>query len=96
MAVVFVLGFYRVEGVGTWPVLLTAFGMAATSSYLEEILFRGVLFRVVEEALGTWFAFGISIAFFGAAHLSNPNATLYGGCGHRDRGGGCCSAPPTW
>ncbi len=78
VAVVFALGFYRVEGVGEWPVLLTAFGVAATSSYLEEILFRGVLFRVVEEALGTWFAFGISIAFFGAAHLSNPNATLYG------------------
>lgn len=78
VAVVFVFGFYRVEGVGEWTVLLTAFGMAATSSYLEEILFRGVLFRVVEEALGTWFAFGISIAFFGAAHLSNPNATLYG------------------
>lgn len=78
VAVVFVLGFYRVDGLGAWPVLLTAFGMAATSSYLEEILFRGVLFRVVEEALGTWFAFGISIAFFGAAHLGNPNATLYG------------------
>ena len=78
VAVVFALGFYRVDGVGEWTVLLTAFGMAATSAYLEEILFRGVLFRVVEEALGTWFAFGISIAFFGAAHLANPNATLYG------------------
>ena len=78
VAVVAAFGYYRVESIGEWTVLLSAFGIAATSSYLKEILFRGVLFRVVEEALGTWFAFGVSIAFFGAAHLSNPSATLYG------------------
>ena len=78
VAAVAAFGYYRVESIGEWTVLLPAFGIAATSSYLEEILFRGVLFRIVEEALGTWFAFGVSIAFFGAAHLSNPSATYYG------------------
>ena len=72
------LGFYHVESVGAWTALLTAFGIAATSSYIEEIVFRGVLFRIVEEWLGTWFAFAISVGFFGFAHLSNPNASLYG------------------
>ena len=78
VALVFAVGYYRIEAVGAWTALLTAFGIAATSSYIEEIVFRGVLFRIVEEWLGTWFAFAISVGFFGAAHLSNPNATLYG------------------
>ena len=71
-------GYYHVESVGAWTALLTAFGIAATSGYIEEVIFRGVLFRIVEEGLGTWAAFAISVGFFGAAHLSNPNATLYG------------------
>ena len=78
VALVFALGYYRVEGVGAWTALLTAFGIAATSSYIEEVIFRGVLFRIVEEGLGTWLALGITVAVFGLAHLGNPNATLYG------------------
>ena len=78
VAIIAGLGYYHVESVGAWTALLTAFGIAATSGYIEEILFRGVLFRIAEEWLGTWFAFAISVGFFGLAHLSNPNATLYG------------------
>ena len=58
VALVFALGYYRVEGVGAWTALLAAFGIAATSSYIEEVIFRGVLFRIVEEGLGTWLALG--------------------------------------
>ena len=43
----------------------------------EEILFRGVLFRIVEEGLGTWWALLISALFFGAVHLGNPGATAW-------------------
>ena len=58
--------------------LATALGIAAASGYIEEVIFRGVLFRIVEESLGTWLALGTTIALFGLAHLGNPNATLYG------------------
>ena len=78
VAAVAALGYYHVEGTAAWTALLTAFGIAATSGYIEEVVFRGVLFRIVEEGLGTWAAFAVTVAFFGAAHLSNPNATLYG------------------
>lgn len=78
VAIIATLGFYRVESVGAWTALPAALSMAATSGYIEEVVFRGVLFRIVEEGLGTWFAFAVSVAFFGAAHLGNPNATLYG------------------
>lgn len=78
VAIIAGLGYYQVESIGAWTALLTAFGMAATSGYIEEVVFRGILFRIVEEWLGTWFAFAISVGFFGFAHLNNPNATLYG------------------
>jgi hypothetical protein len=32
---------------------------------------------MIEEGLGTWWALAISAAFFGAAHLGNPGATVW-------------------
>ena len=72
------LGYYQVEGTGSWAALATALAIAATSSYTEEVLFRGVIFRIVEEGLGTWSALVVSVLLFGLSHLGNPNATLYG------------------
>lgn len=43
----------------------------------EEIVARGVIFRIVEEGLGTWWSLLISASFFGAAHIFNPGATLW-------------------
>jgi membrane protease YdiL (CAAX protease family) len=43
----------------------------------EEIVARGLLFRVVEDGLGTWGALLVSSAFFGLAHIANPNATAW-------------------
>ena len=78
VALVAALGYYHVESTASLTALFAAFGIAATSGYIEEVVFRGVLFRIVEEGLGTWAAFAVSVAFFGAAHLGNPQATLYG------------------
>jgi membrane protease YdiL (CAAX protease family) len=78
-AVVLVLwlaGSYHVTGTdpgADWlPGVLTA-GIGA--GIAEEIITRGVLFRIVEEGLGTWWALAISALFFGAAHIFNPGAT---------------------
>ncbi|MCY4658480.1 MAG: CPBP family intramembrane metalloprotease [Acidobacteria bacterium] len=78
VGIVAALGYYHVEGFGVWAALATALGIAAGSSYIEEVIFRGVVFRIMEEALGTWLALAITVALFGLAHLGNPNATLYG------------------
>lgn len=43
----------------------------------EETLFRGILFRFLEEGLGSWLALIITALFFGFAHWSNPHATLW-------------------
>lgn len=43
----------------------------------EELMFRGILFRLVEEGLGSWFALILSAAMFGGVHLANANATVW-------------------
>jgi uncharacterized protein len=71
-------GSYHVTGVNphaNWLLALLTVGVGAGVS--EEIAFRGVLFRIVEEGLGTWGALLISALFFGAAHIMNPAATLW-------------------
>ncbi|EMA41985.1 CPBP family intramembrane glutamic endopeptidase [Halococcus hamelinensis] len=45
---------------------------------IEEIIYRGVLLRVVEERLGTWVALvGSSLAFAAFHFVVTPNATLW-------------------
>jgi membrane protease YdiL (CAAX protease family) len=78
VGVLWLLGSYHVTGFNPradWlPTLLVA-GIGAGVG--EEILFRGVLFRIVEEGLGTWTALLVSALFFGFAHASNPGATAW-------------------
>ena len=71
-------GCYRVVGFGDdvrWVngLLLTGLGTAIA----EEIVFRGVLFRISEEGLGFGWALAISALFFGGLHIGNPGATLW-------------------
>ncbi len=43
----------------------------------EELLIRGVLFRIVEESLGSWLALAISASIFGGLHAFNPGANVF-------------------
>jgi len=72
-------GFYRVVGVNPPGVIVPGLVLALFHGVYEELLIRGILFRVMEESLGTWLAVVISALIFGALHLMNPNATLWGG-----------------
>ncbi len=78
VGVMWLVGSYHVVGTNPdahWviPVLVVGFGAGIS----EEILMRGVLFRIVEEGLGTWAALVISALVFGFLHMGNPNATLW-------------------
>jgi membrane protease YdiL (CAAX protease family) len=76
IGIIAALGGYAIIGVRPWSAVLLPLGTAIVSGITEEVLFRGVLFRIVEDGLGSWLALAISSAVFGAAHLANPNATL--------------------
>jgi membrane protease YdiL (CAAX protease family) len=76
--ILMVLGYARIEGMNPVSIMIPAIAMALSSGFLEEMLFRGVLFRIVEEWLGSWASVVISSVVFGFVHLMNPSATLTG------------------
>ena len=43
----------------------------------EETLFRGIVFRMIDERWGTWVALVISALLFGVVHITNQNATVW-------------------
>lgn len=78
IGLLWLLGYYKVTGINSWTVMSTWLVLAIISGVSEELLFRGILFRVMEESLGTWLSLTISALIFGLFHLANPNATLWG------------------
>lgn len=73
-----VVGAYRVTGFGTISALAMPLLLSIGAGVREEIVFRGVLFRLVEEWGGSWVGLVVSSALFGLGHAMNPNATLVG------------------
>jgi membrane protease YdiL (CAAX protease family) len=69
------LGLYTVQGWRGPAVLIAPLALSVGAAVIEELLFRGVIFRIIEASLGTWIALVISAALFGLVHLGNPNAT---------------------
>ena len=78
------VGAYRIEGL--WPLdpgtnragwfALTVLGLFLVG-FAEEIRNRGILFRLLEQNLGTWVALGLSALAFGFVHWKNPGASWW-------------------
>jgi uncharacterized protein len=68
-------GHYHVDAVHITSDLVIAALLFLPSAAMEELLFRGVLFRLVAEWIGPWIGLIVSAVLFGAAHLANPGAT---------------------
>jgi len=67
---------YNIIGAGgTGELLRVLVTIAILPGFMEELLFRGILFRWLEEFAGSWFALAMTSALFGLAHMFNPNAT---------------------
>ena len=67
---------YNIVGKGGTSALVAALvGTAILPGFMEELLFRGILFRWLEEFGGSWFALALTSALFGLGHIFNPNAT---------------------
>ena len=43
----------------------------------EEVLFRGIIFRMIDRRWGTWVALIVSALIFGFVHITNQNATVW-------------------
>lgn len=76
VGVIALLGGYRVTGLSASPQLLVPLAMGIGAAFIEEIVFRGVLLRVLEAWLGSWAALGITALVFGLIHFTNPDASF--------------------
>ena len=70
---------------GWYKIIGCSFNVAFVYRYLmayfvvavgEEIVFRGIMFRLLDSQFNVWVALIISAIVFGAAHIINPNATV--------------------
>jgi membrane protease YdiL (CAAX protease family) len=77
VGVMALFGGYRVVGTNGPAVLWPVLGIALLSGFSEEIIMRGLVFRLVERWLGSWVALAVSAAFFGIAHIANPNSSWF-------------------
>jgi len=78
VGVMWLSGSYAVTGTNpdpAWVRQLVVGGIGA--AIVEEIMMRGVLFRISEEGLGTWGALVLSGLLFGFLHIGNPGATVW-------------------
>jgi membrane protease YdiL (CAAX protease family) len=74
--VIYLKGGYSIVSINPIIFLVPPLTMAFTSAIFEEILMRGIIFRITEEKLGSYFALFISAVLFGAMHIGNPNSSL--------------------
>ena len=86
------LGGYRVDGPGSLAGPIGLAGFMAAACVTEELMFRGVLLRVLQDRFGTWIALLVTSALFGCWHLLNPDATVWGAVAIAIEAGGALGA----
>jgi uncharacterized protein len=70
------LDVYNIIGEGGFSQMLyTALVVSIMPGFMEELLFRGILFHWLEQFGGSWFALALTSALFGLGHIFNPNAS---------------------
>jgi uncharacterized protein len=78
MALLAAAGAFSVTSYSPWSVAYLPLLLSVFSGVVEELLFRGLVFRLVERSWGTWIALACSAVPFGIIHLANPNSSLGG------------------
>ena len=75
VAVIGLAGGVSIVPSGQWRFAVTALAGGATAAFMEELVLRGIVLRILEHWMGTWMALATSAALFGVIHLTNDGAT---------------------
>ncbi|WP_299095384.1 type II CAAX endopeptidase family protein [uncultured Winogradskyella sp.] len=73
--ILYFLDFYKVSGFENPISLLLPLTMLVSAALLEEVVFRGIIYRILETRFGTNIAL-LQALFFGVVHYFNENATI--------------------
>ncbi len=79
--VMYIQGGYAILSVNPFYFILQPLAMSFSSAIFEEILIRGIVFRIMEQKLGSGISIIVSALLFGMLHLLNPNSSVATGIG---------------
>lgn len=71
------LGYYRIDSFNFPGVFADRIAEYYMGSFIEELIFRLILFKLVEEFAGSWIGIIVQGLVFGFAHIGNENATIW-------------------
>jgi hypothetical protein len=74
--VIYFYGGFSVIAINSISALIIPFTIAFTIAIIEEILLRGIIFRITEAKWGSTIALIVSGVIFGGLHLLNPQVTF--------------------
>lgn len=77
VAILAIPGYYSVIKFNHADAVFYGFFRFLNGAFFEELLFRLIIFKLMEEYLGSWISLLIGALFFGGAHLFNDNATMW-------------------
>ncbi|MBK9574396.1 MAG: CPBP family intramembrane metalloprotease [Rhodoferax sp.] len=78
VACIAALGGLRALSLAPSSLIVLPLLMHITVGLIEEMMLRGIFFRVVQESLGSWLALLVSGLVFGGMHLVNDNISALG------------------
>ena len=71
----YALGAYKMTGINSWSMtIVLPLAQMIFVGVFEEVLCRGIIFRITEQSLGSWAALAISALVFGLAHVPGNGA----------------------
>jgi membrane protease YdiL (CAAX protease family) len=76
LLLLWLLGAIRVIATPGAMVVIVALAIDVTGAVVEELLFRGILFRIAEEAVGTWLALAATVLVFSGLHADASIASM--------------------
>ena len=76
--ILFLLGYYEILSINDFSVFLLPLITVILLALYEEIIYRGIIYRITENWIGTNLALIIPAVIFGISHIPNENATLLG------------------
>ncbi|MEP4531543.1 MAG: type II CAAX endopeptidase family protein [Cyclobacteriaceae bacterium] len=74
--ILYLLGYYEVTQFTGFSYFLAPFSFLVIAALIEEILFRAILYRILENWIGTYIALFIISVLFELPHIFNDNVTL--------------------
>ena len=73
-AALWLLGAFHILSAGSMEAMIVPVIWVVLLAAMEELMFRGILYRILEEWLGTVVALALSAGIFGLVHLFNEHA----------------------